>query len=243
MRSMWRWRGTRQRHSRWPPGLRAHIIAPVRTSGAGTAIMVSKESPIRTVTDLKGRSIAVNRGSIGHALVLQLAAAQGWSASDYTVVNLLPAEAKTALTSGAVDAWCSWGVYVAQAQLMDGVRTIVDGRNGLMTGLSYASASDTAIAAKRAPLLDFCRRLTVARRWARTHVNDYAHVLAAEIGVSEPVAQLMLNTELPVPVAIDDRVIADEQRVADLYFASRIIHARVDAHAVFDPSFNVTLSG
>ncbi len=84
-------------------GLRAHIIAPVRTSGAGTAIMVPKDSPIRTVADLKGRSIAVNRGSIGHALVLQLAAAQRWSASDYTLVNLLPAEARTALSSGAVD--------------------------------------------------------------------------------------------------------------------------------------------
>jgi sulfonate transport system substrate-binding protein len=224
-------------------GLRAHIIAPVRTSGAGTAIMVQKDSPIHTVADLKGRSIAVNRGSIGHALVLQLAAAQGWSASDYTLVNLLPAEAKTALTSGAVDSWCSWGVYVAQAKLIDGMRVIIDGRNGLMTGLSYASASDSAIAAKRAALMDFCRRLSVARRWAVTHKSDYARVLAAEIGVSEAVAQLMLDTEIPVPVAIDDHVIADEQRVADLYLSSRIIHTRVDARTVFDPSFNVTLSG
>ncbi len=224
-------------------GLRAHIIAPVRTSGAGTAIMVPKDSPIRTVADLKGRSIAVNRGSIGHALVLQVAAAQRWSASDYTVVNLLPAEARTALSAGAVESWCSWGVYVAQARLTDGVRVVVDGRDGLMTGLSYAAASDTAITSKRPALLDFCRRLTVARRWALTHKAEYARVLAADIGVGEAVAQLMLDTEMPIPVAIDDHVIADEQRVADLYLTDRIIHTRVDARTVFDPSFNVTLTG
>ncbi len=67
--------------------------------------------------------------------------------------------------------------------------------------------------------------------------------MAAEIGVGETVAQLMLDTEMPVPVAIDDHVIADEQRVADLYLAARIIHTRVDARTAFDPSFNVTLSG
>ncbi len=48
-------------------GLRGRIVAPIRTTGAGTAIMVPKDSPIRSVTDLKGHSIATNRGSIGHA--------------------------------------------------------------------------------------------------------------------------------------------------------------------------------
>ena len=224
-------------------GLRAHIVAAVRSSGAGTAIMVPKDSPIHGVADLKGRSIAVNRGSIGHALLLEVAAAQGWSPTDYTMVNLLPAEAKTALSSGSVDAWCSWGVYVSQAQLVDQVRVVVDGRNGLMTGLSYVVASDTAMAARRAPIADFSHRLALARRWATTHKDEYARALAAEIGVDEPVARLMVETELPVPVPIDDRVIADEQKVADLYLKNRIIHGAVNAHAVFDTSFNQALFG
>ncbi|MGI4942933.1 MAG: hypothetical protein ACRYHQ_20605 [Janthinobacterium lividum] len=54
-------------------------MAPVRITGAGTAIMVPAESRIRTVAGLKDRSIATNRGSIGHALV-GVAGVQGWSA-------------------------------------------------------------------------------------------------------------------------------------------------------------------
>jgi len=205
--------------------------------------MVLKDSPIRTAADLKGHSIAVNRGSIGHALVLAVAAAQGWASSDYKIANLLPAEAKSALTAGAVDAWCSWGVYVAEGQLVDGLRVVVDGGHGLLTGLSYLVAADDAIANRRGPLLDFCRRLAVGRRWAQTHPDDYARVLAAEIGVTQAVARRVFDTETPVPIPIDDRVVADEQLTADLYFHARIIPARLDAGSLFDRSFNGALSG
>ncbi len=224
-------------------GLRGRIIAPVRTTAGGTAIMVGKDSPIRAVADLKGRSIAVNRGSIGHLLVLAVAAQQKWSPSDYTVVNLLPAEAKTALSAGSVDAWCSWGVYVAQAKLVDQARVIVDGRNGLMTGLSFLTATDLAIATYRPQIVDFTHRLAIARRWALSHPADYARVLATEIGVTEPVARLTIDTDATKPVAIDDGVIADEQKTADLYLAAKIIRTRVDARKAFDASFNETLAG
>jgi len=226
-------------------GLQGRIIAPIRTTGAGTAIMVAKDSPIRSVADLKGHKIATNRGSIGHALVLAVlatqGATQGWSASDITLVNLMPSEAKTALSTGAVDAWCSWGVYVAQARLVDQTRVIVDGGNGLLTGLSYLVAADTAIAARRPALLDFARRLAGARRWARANRDAYAKVLAAEIGISEPVARLIFDTEDPVPIAIDRQVVADEQKTIDLYYNAKLIRTHLDATTLFDASFNESL--
>ncbi len=224
-------------------GLQARIISPIRTSGAGTAILVSKDSPVRSVADLKGRTIAVNRGSIGHALVLAVAQAQGWLFTEIKIANLLPGEAKTALSTGAVDAWCSWGVYVAQARLVDQMRVVVDGGAGLLTGLSYLVATNDAIARRRNALLDFSHRLAAARRWAQVHPDDYARVLAAEIGVEQRVARLVFDIEVPVPIPIDEQVIADEQKTADRYLAAGIIHARLDAARVFDASFNEALAG
>jgi sulfonate transport system substrate-binding protein len=223
-------------------GLQARIVAPIRTTGAGTAILVPNTSPIRTVADLRGRSVATNRGSIGHALVLAIIQAQGWAPGDIKLVNLMPSEAKSALSVGAVDAWCSWGVYVAQARLVDGARVVVDGGHGLMTGLSYLLATDTAIAQRRAALTDFCRRLAVARRWALAHQSAYARVLAAEIGVSEAVAGAVFDTEQPKPIPIDALVIADEQRTADLYFTAGVIRARLDTTHAFDATFNQALT-
>jgi sulfonate transport system substrate-binding protein len=223
-------------------GVQARIVSPIRTSGAGTAILVPPTSPIRTIADLRGRSIATNRGSIGHALVLAVIEAQGWKASDIRLVNLLPAEANAAFSTGSVDAWCSWGVYVAQARLADGARIVVDGGNGLLTGLSYLVATDEAIARRRAALLDFTRRLAAARHWAKAHPEDYARVLATEIGVSQPVARLVFDTETPWPVPIDATVIADEQKTADRYLAAGLIRTRLDAPRLFDASFNEALS-
>ncbi len=224
-------------------GLQARIISPIRTSGAGTAILVGKDAPVRSAADLKGRTVAVNRGSIGHALVLAVIEAQGWPINAITIANLLPGEAKTALNTGAVDAWCSWGVYVAQARLVDGMRVVVDGGKGLLTGLSYLVAGNDAIARRRDPLLDFSHRLAVARHWAQAHPDDYARVLAAEIGVTRPVARLVFDTDTPVPVPIDTAVIADEQKTIDRYLAAGIIHARLDAAKLFDPSFNAAQAG
>ncbi|MBV9653302.1 MAG: ABC transporter substrate-binding protein [Acetobacteraceae bacterium] len=224
-------------------GLPARIIAATRTSGAGTAIMVPDRSPIQGPLDLKGGTVGVNRGSIGHALVLAVAEAQGWRPSDITVANLLPVEAKTAVSIGAVDAWSSWGVYVAQARLIDSYRIVIDGSEGRLTGLSYAVATDTAIAAKRPALLDFSRRVAGARRWADGHRDAYAAVLAADIGVSQSVARLLVETETPLPVPIDAGVIADQQRTADRYTAAGIVRTRLDAARLFDPSFNAALAG
>jgi sulfonate transport system substrate-binding protein len=224
-------------------GLRGHVVGATRGSGASTAIVVLKTSPIRSVADLKGRSIATNRGSIGHALVLAVADIQGWSPGDYHVANLLPSEAKAALSSGAVDAWCSWGVYIAQARLVDEARVVVDGSNGLMTGLSYVVATDQAISARRPQLLDFSRRLVAARQWAAAHRDEFARVLAAEIGVSEPVARLTFDTEVPLPVPIDQQVLADQQKTADRYTKAGVIRTQLDAGKMFDPSFNEVLGG
>ena len=219
-------------------GIDARIVAAFRGNGAATAILVPGGSSIRNPAQLKGRRIATNRGSIGHALLLALAARDGWGAEDIQLVNLLPADAKAALSTGAVDAWSTWNTYIAQAQLADGARVVVDGAGGLLTGLSLQSATSAAIRDKRVALADFAARLAQARRWALTHPDDYARVLAAEIGVSEAVARLSLQIDQPAPVPIDDGVVAGEQRTADLYFNAKLIRARLDAHAFFDRSFN-----
>ena len=224
-------------------GVPARIISPTRSSGASTAIMVPDSSPIRSVADLKGRSIATNRGSIGHSLVLAVIEAQGWAASDIKIANLLPSEAKAALATGAVDAWCSWGVYVAQARLVDQARIVVDGSNGLLTGLSYLVARNDAIERKREALLDFCGRLARARLWAVQHRDEYAAVLAAEIGVTPAVARLIYEREAPLPAPIDEGVVRDQQKTADRYLAAGVIRSRLDAAKLFDASFNGALSG
>ena len=130
---------------------------------------------------------------------------------------------------------------MAQAVLNDHARVVVDGRDGLLTGLSFQIARTDAIAAKRAILADYIGRVAAARRWSLANPAAYARALAAEIGVSEAIALLSVTTERAASVAIDARVVADEQRTADRYQAARVIPGRLDVTGAFDDQFNAVL--
>jgi sulfonate transport system substrate-binding protein len=71
-------------------------------------LVVPKASPLKTVADLKGRKVALNRGSNVHYLLLKLLEKAGLAYSDIQPVFLPPADARAAFERGAVDAWLVW---------------------------------------------------------------------------------------------------------------------------------------
>jgi sulfonate transport system substrate-binding protein len=219
-------------------GVPVKAIAAYRNRQDGLAILVAKDSPFRSVADLKGRRIATNRGSIGHQVVLAALEEAGLPFDSVTLNFLPPADAKLALTSGAVDAWATWEPYTSTAELAGLVRVVRDG-NGITPGLSFAVASDGAIAKKRPLLADFARRLSKARDWALKDPAPYAVVWSRLIGLPETVPLRWFGRAAYRAVPIDGTVIADEQRNIDLYVRAGLIpKSRAPrAEAILDASF------
>jgi len=205
--------------------------------GASTAVLVRADSPIRTAVDLKGKRIATGRGSIGHYLLLRVLEREGLTPKDVTVVFLSPGDAKAAFSSGAVDAWVTWGSYVGLAQLHDKTRIIADGR-GLLSGIGFEAASDHAIATKRAQLADFLLRLAKAQAWERDHQAEYAAVLAKETGLAPDVAFYTVSKLRSVAVPIDAAVVNEERDTLSRYVKAGVVKASPDIDGAFDPSFN-----
>ena len=135
-------------------GVPLKAIGAWRSDPVGTAIVAPAGSPIRTPADLKGKRIATGKGSIGHYLALVALESAGLATSDAEIVFLLPADAKAAFVSGAIDAWSSWDPYTSLVRLVDGATVVADGR-GITSGLGFQVASEHAIATKRAALDDF----------------------------------------------------------------------------------------
>ena len=152
----------------------------------------------------------------------------------------MPSDAKAALASGSVDAWATWGPYIAQAKVKDGAREVVNGR-GLMSGQSYTVGSTAAIRGKRDALGDFLRRLRLARDWGLANPDAQAGVWAEQTGFPVAVGQIVVDTAQTRTVAIDDAVIASQQRVADFFLAARVIRQAQSAAAYFDQSFNAAV--
>lgn len=221
-------------------GTSAKIIGAVRSNPQSTTILVPGNSPIRSVADLKGKTIGTGRGSIGHYLVLAALKANGLKPGDVKIAFLLPSDAKSALAAGSIDAWSTWGIYVSQALLVDGARAVVTG-TGLMSGLSYQSATLEAISTKREALADLIRRTAAARLWALENSTAYADIWAKAVGVDPAIARHTFGVERARPVAIDNSVIADQQATSDVWREFGIIQNRLDAAAIFDPGFNSAL--
>jgi sulfonate transport system substrate-binding protein len=222
-------------------GAPAKIIGANRSNPRATAIIVPKTSAVRTTADLKGKIIGTGRGSIGHYLILAALKAAGLTTADVKIAFLLPSDAKMALARGAVDAWSTWGIYTAQAVLVDGARIVADG-GGLLSGLSYQSATIAAIAAKRDALADFVRRLAGARLWALDNVDSFSRTWAQLVGVDSEVARYSIGHEGFRPVAIDDTVISDQQKTADLWTESGVVARKLDVRPFFDTTFNTAQS-
>jgi sulfonate transport system substrate-binding protein len=218
--------------------IRAVQALRAQPDGGGTAIVVPAGSPIQTPADLRGKRIATGRGSIGHYLLLLALERAGLKPSDVTVVFLSPGDAKAALSSGSVDAWSTWGSYVALATLQDHARVIADSR-GLLHGTSFEAASDAAIRDKRPQLQDFLARLARAQAWAQSHPDAYAAALARDTGLPLDIAQATVARSRTIHAApIDDGVAAQERDTLAHFRAAGVIDTAPDISGAFDRSFN-----
>ena len=162
-------------------------------------------------------------------------AAQASSYPTSRFVFLAPADAKAALASGNVDAWSVWDPYIALAEARDHDRIIANGV-GLSEGLSFQVATERAIKDKRAQLADFLRRVAIGQRWALSHPDEVAAMQSRVTGLPTDVLKTVYQRGQLHPVAIDDSLVAAQQRTADIYEAANVIRAHLDVGPSFDRS-------
>ena len=107
----------------------------------GEAILVPKDSPIKTVADLKGKKVALNKGSNVHYLLVRALERAGLKYSDIEPVFLAPADARAAFERGSVHAWVIWDPFQAAAEAATGARTLADG-TGIVANHQFYLAAD-----------------------------------------------------------------------------------------------------
>ncbi|WP_233858172.1 ABC transporter substrate-binding protein [Paraburkholderia sp. HD33-4] len=217
-------------------GARVRAVAATRSIPRDLAIIVPDGSPIKTAADLKGKRIATTRGSIGHYLAIATLERAGIKLSDVSLRFMQPADAKAALASGNVDAWSTWDPYVALAEQKDHDRSIANGID-LSSGLSFQAATETSINAKHAEIADFLKRVAAGQRWALAHPDEVAAMQSKVTGLPPDVLKTVYQRAQLHPVAIDDGLVAEQQKTADLYHRADVIKTRLDVTPSFDRQF------
>jgi sulfonate transport system substrate-binding protein len=217
-------------------GARVRAVAATRSQPVDLAILVPAGSPIKSAADLKGKRIATTRGSIGHFLAIATLERAGIKLSDVTLAFMQPADAKSALESGNVDAWSTWDPYVALGELRDNNRSIANGV-GLSSGLSFQAATDESIKTKRVQIDDFVRRVAAGQQWALSHPDEVAAIQSRVTHLPADVLKVVYQRAQLKPITIDSKVIAEQQRTADLYVRAGVIKTSLDVTPSFDARF------
>jgi len=205
------------------------VVSSSKGNVESDAILVPPDSPVRSVQDLKGRTIGVAKGSSAHGQVLYTLRAAGLSTKDVTLSFLQPADAYGAFNQNQIDAWAVWDPYTSQAKLESKARVLTDG-TGIANGYSFLVAGTDALsdAGVNSALHDYVLRHAKAERWADTHRAEWAQAWAKETGLSIEVARSAVDTGPDLPVSLDDEVVRSEQELADAFTADGVLPGKVD---------------
>ncbi|MBF6333258.1 ABC transporter substrate-binding protein [Nocardia transvalensis] len=215
------------------------IVSAYRAGIAGQAIVVPKDSPLHGPNDLRGRKIAVTKGSSAHYHLLSVLTKNGLSIKDVEPQYLQPADALAALTTGRVDAWAIWDPYTAQAQHQADVRVLVDG-NGYVEPDAFYVAGTKALDSKSrsAALRDLLARIHRAHTWVNEHPDQWAQTYAQFSGLPLEVTTVAVKRGLYQDHSLDPAAIDAEQRVADAFAEAKLIPHKVTIVDFVDTRFN-----
>ena len=192
-----------------------------------SAILVPGDSPIRTLAGLKGRKIALQKGSSAHYLLVRAVEQAGLKWDDIQPIYLAPADARAAFERKSVDAWAIWDPFYAATELAIAPRVLVTGR-ALSSNNSFYLASRAFATRHAQTLAVLLQALTQADVFVQTRRKDAIRLVADFSGLDAGIVSLFLQRRPASPVGpLSAATVADQQRVADAFFKLGLIPRRI----------------
>ena len=209
-----------------------------------TALLVRKDSPYKTIADLKGKKIAATKGTDPYLFTLRALQQAGLKKDDVELVHLQHPDGRTALEKGDVDAWAGLDPHMAASEVQAGSRLLY--RNKDFN--SYGVLSVTEKFAKEHPqtIETVLSAYEKAREWSVKHPDELAELLAKESGLPLDVAKLQLTrTDLSTP-QLSAKDVASSKGAAPILVSEELMRRGVNVDQVIDqlidPAFSKTLT-
>mgnify|MGYP002656267831 CR=1 FL=1 len=191
-------------------------------------ILVPTDSKIKTVADLKGRKVALQKGSSSHNLLLRALQQAGLGFQDIQPVWLTPADARAAFQQGNVDAWAIWDPYYSAALQQGNVRVLTDGSALNLTGSFYLATRSYAESHS-----DFIQSVldifSQADALTQSQRAESTTLLAQSMGLPEAVISSYLDHRPPTRISpVSQQTVQAQQRTADLFYQNHLLPVKLD---------------
>ena len=216
-----------------PPIFAQAAGAPLVYAGATVprprleAVIVPKASAIRTVSELKGKKIALNKGSNVHYLLVKLLEKNGLKYSDVQPIFLAPADARAAFERGAVDAWAIWDPFLAAAQKTLDARLLADATGVANNRWYYFTSRD--FATKNGDVLKIAiEEINNIDTWIAKNKAAAATELATVLGLDKSITELFVSRTDYGTAPVTRQILAEQQVIADTFFELKLIPKKLN---------------
>ena len=220
------------------------VVSAIKTDVNSGALLVPANSPIKSVAQLKGKSVAVAQGSSANYHLLAVLTNAGLTIKDIKADYLQPADAQAAFASGHVAAWDVWSPFIEQAEVQDHARVLINSSTiGDTYSFEVASRSALDNPSKAAAIRDYLKLLDQAYAWAATHQSAWAATWAKATGLPLSVMDQAVKDDVETPEPISAAVLSSEQSVSNAFTTAGLIPSHVDFKDYAVTTFNNILGG
>jgi sulfonate transport system substrate-binding protein len=194
-------------------------------------VLVPKDSPIKSLADLKGKRVVLNKGSNVHYLLVKALESVNLKYSDVEVAFLPPADARAAFERGAVDAWVIWDPFGAAAEAQLDARILADG-TGIANNYNFYIASRPFVQKHPQVLASALEAINETGEWVGRNQADAAAIVAPQIGLPVDVAAVSISRYGYGVKPLTDDVIRHQQQMADTLTGLKLIPKKLDVASV-----------
>jgi sulfonate transport system substrate-binding protein len=189
-------------------------------------IVVPKNSTLKSVADLKGKKVVLNKGSNVHYLLVKVLEKAGLEYKDIDVIYLPPADARAAFERGSVDAWVIWDPFLAAAEKQLGARILSDGK-GLVANHQFFLAS-RPFAEKNPEIVKvILDELVKVDEWSRKNIKEVASILSTQVGLDPSIIELAASRYTYGVTPVNDTVLGEQQKIADAFASLKLIPKKI----------------
>jgi sulfonate transport system substrate-binding protein len=190
-------------------------------------LLVPKDSTIQSVADLKGKRIALNKGSNVHYMLVKLLEKHGIKYSEVTPIFLPPPDARAAFEKGAVDAWTIWDPFLAAAQKTLDARLLADASGVANNRQYYFSSRDYAT--KNADVLKIAiSELAAIDTWIGANKAAAAAELSTVLGLDKRITELYIGRVDFGTKFVNADILAEQQAIADTFLELKLIPKKLN---------------
>lgn len=190
------------------------------------AILVHKDSPIQRVEDLRGKRVALNKGSNVHYFLVKALEKAKLRYQDIQPVYLPPADARAAFAKGSVDAWAIWDPYYAAAEIDLGARTLINA-DGITPNREYFFATKSFSEKHGAEINILLEELDKSAMWFNGHRQEAASLLAKQIGMDVNAVERAVGRSDYGIEPLQASIISGQQQVADTFHQIGLIPRKI----------------